>query len=315
MSERSDDDRLVEHHSSSRARYSAERLRRHWRWGRQQGFGRLVEEDRLNPVERLLTATRKAVWRRRQGVEPGTAVPVWVVGVQRSGTNMLVRGLEQAPEFEVHNENDRRAFRRFELRADSVVEDLVRASRHRYVLFKPLCDSHRVDHLLDDLHCAPGRAIWAYRDVDGRVRSAVAKFGDTNRAVLARIASGRGEGMWQAQRLSQACLELVGSFDYEKMSAEDGAALFWYARNSLYFDLGLDRREDVRLVSYGATVADPEPGIRSLCNFIGLDYSAGLSSHISSRSVAAGSLDLAPRIRAACDELTARLDAVAAAQV
>ena len=37
----------------------------------------------------------------------GLATPVYLVGLQRSGTNMLARGLDIAPEFEVHNENDR----------------------------------------------------------------------------------------------------------------------------------------------------------------------------------------------------------------
>ena len=59
------------------------------------------------------------------------------------------------------------------------------------MLFKPLCDSHRTDHLLDDLRTAsPGRAVWVYRDVDGRVRSALAKFGDGNRQVLREFADG-----------------------------------------------------------------------------------------------------------------------------
>ena len=56
---------------------------------------------------------------------------------------MLTRGLERAPEFEVHNENDGAAFDRFMLRGDAVVETIVRRSGHRFVLFKPLCDSHR----------------------------------------------------------------------------------------------------------------------------------------------------------------------------
>jgi len=113
------------------------RLRRHWHWGRRQGFGRLIEEDQLNPVARMRLALGKRRWRRAHSVAPN-ATPVFLIGLQRSGTNMIARGLEEAPEFEVRNENDRAAFDRFRLRPDPMVRDLVMRSGHRYVLFKPL---------------------------------------------------------------------------------------------------------------------------------------------------------------------------------
>ncbi len=287
---------------------------RHWRWGLQQGFGRLIEEDQLDPLARAANAARKWRWRRAHGVAPGHAVPVYLVGVQRSGTNMLVRGLERSPEFETHNENDRRVFHRFQLRSDATVADVVRASRHRYVLFKPLCDSHRVDHLLDHLSAqAPGRAIWAYREVDGRVRSAIAKFGDSNLRVLAEIAAGGADWRWQAQRLSQESLELVRSFDYSAMTPESAAALFWYVRNALYFELGFHDRDDVMLSSYDALVADPELAIRPLCGFLGVAWDPRLVAHISPRpNSARPPLPLDPEIRARCDALQASLDNAAA---
>src|SRR5438105_2410693 len=97
--------------NESRLRYLQRKIMRHWYWGRTQGFGRLIEEDQLNPVDRFTSAYGKWRWRHQHGGAPGTAVPVYLVGLQRSGTNMLVRGLEQSPEFEVHNENDPKAFR------------------------------------------------------------------------------------------------------------------------------------------------------------------------------------------------------------
>ena len=217
----------------------ARRVRRHLRWGRTEGFARLVEEDELNPVTRARVAASKWEWRRSHRRPAGLATPVYLVGLQRSGTNMLARGLDIAPEFEVHNENDSTVFDHFLLKDDSVVRRVVLASRHEYVLIKPLCDSHRVDQLLDSLGTpSPGRAIWAYRDVDGRVRSAVSKFGRNNLLTVRDIAAGKGAGMWQAQRLSPATLAEIASYDYETMTAETAAALFWWIRNGLYFETG-----------------------------------------------------------------------------
>ena len=286
------------------------RLRRHWDWGRRQGFGRLIEEDQLNPVTRARLALEKRRWRRAHHVAP-YATPVYLVGLQRSGTNMIARGLEEAPEFEVRNENDRDAFEHFRLRPDPVIRDLVARSGQRYVLFKPLCDSHRANELLDAMETpSPGRAIWAYRDVDGRVRSSIAKFGSSNLHALQRIAAGEGNGMWQAGGLTSDDLQLVRRFDLAVMSPESAAALFWFLRNSLYFSLGLDQRADVLLVSYQAMVSGPEAEMRRICDLLSLDYRPQLDAHVDARAAGArGPLPIDPEVRRLCDDLTARLDA------
>ena len=287
------------------------RVSRHWHWVRTQGVGRLIEEDGLDLGDRARNAARKWQWRRACGVEAGTAVPVFLVGVQRSGTNMIVRGLESAPEFEVHNENDRRAFERFRLRPLPVVRDIVEESRHRYVLFKPICDSHRTDELLDELGTpTAGRAIWAYRSVEGRVRSTLAKFGDVNLTVMSNIAAGKGERWWQAQRISGETLKFLRSFDYSTMSPATGAALFWYVRNSLFFELGLDRREDVALVSYEAMLADPAGRMQELCAFLGFEWNPALVAHVEARSTPGPQVfNIDPRAREWCRDLHDRLDA------
>lgn len=291
--------------------------KRQWNWARAEGIGRWIEEDQLNPIDRTQTALAKWRWRRHHGVQPGEAVPVYLVGVQRSGTNMLVRGLEAAPEFEVHNENDTSAFDRYRLRSDRTIADLITSSGHEYVLFKPLCDSHRIDELLDGMHVPePGRAIWAYRGVDARVRSALKKFGDVNLRVLSEIARGDGEDRWQAERISAENLALVQGFDYSTMTPETAAALFWYIRNCLYFEIGLDRRRDTFLSSYDLLVAEPEPTMQALCAFLGFPYYPALTAHIELRANSRKPpLSIDARVRTLCDQLTERLDSKAHADV
>lgn len=287
--------------------YTARRIARHLRWVRTEGLRRLVEEDRLNPVERARTALAKRRWRRAHGVSPGQARPVYVVGLQRSGTNMLMRGFDAAPEFEVRNENDRRVFYRFQLRSDETLTAVIGASRHAYVLVKPLCESHRVDELLALPGPAPGRAVWVWRDVDDRARSEVAKFGDSNLRALRGIAEGTIGDEWQGQRLDDEARALIGDFDYDRMTPHTAAALFWYVRNRLFFSLGLDRRADVLLSSYDALVDDPEAATRRLCDFLGLRYDPRLCAHVARRAPHRRPLDIEPRIRALCDGLTDQL--------
>ncbi len=299
----------------SRPRYVLRKVVRHAYWARTEGLGRLVEEDRLDPRERARTAVRKAAWRARHGVPAGTSVPVYVVGLQRSGTNMILRGLDEAPEVEVRNENDRVVFDRYRLRSDQVLAATVAASRHQVVLVKPLCDSHRVDELLALPGVRPGRALWVYRDVEARARSEVSKFGAANLRALRDIAAGRGESIWQGQRLGPEAVELVRTFDLDAMSPHTAAALFWVVRNSLYFELGLDRRDDVRLVSYDAFVADPPREMRALCEAIGFPFRPELCAHVVRRGThGEGSLSIDSRVLELAHDLGNRLEQARAVQ-
>ncbi|MEP7368262.1 MAG: sulfotransferase [Dermatophilaceae bacterium] len=289
--------------------YTASRVARHLHWARTEGIRRLIEEDRLDPRDRLRTAAAKWLWRRRRGVKPGSAVAVYVVGLQRSGTNMLMRGLDAAPEVEVRNENDRRLFHRFRMRSDDVLRQTVARSRHAFVLVKPLCDTHRIDELLDLPGLAPGRAVWMFRDVDDRARSEVSKFGESNLLALRRIADGTSGMDWQGQRLSDPLRELISGFDYGQMTPYSAAALFWYVRNSLYFDLGLDARDDVLLASYDELVSDPEGSMRRVCDFVGLPYRAELSDLVERRIAhQRPPLDIDPKVRSRCNAMAAQLE-------
>lgn len=272
---------------------------------------RLIEEDDLNPIRRGRIALEMRRWRTANRINK--AKPLFVVGVQRSGTNLVGRLLNEYPEVEYYNENRRLAFDRFVLRPDAVIKKLIDESRHQIVAFKPLCDSHRVPHLLDELdQTGAAKALWVYRSVDDRARSAVAKFGSDNLDALKEIAAGRGSQRWQAQGLSASSRSFVQSFDFARLSAHSGAALFWYLRNSMYFEHGLDRRDDVLLVSYDELVDDPREQWNRVCRFLSLAYrDEVLDRHAIRRPPVRPSLDLDPRIRSRCADLMRRLDAAA----
>src|SRR5512138_3225280 len=119
------------------------KLQQNWRWSKAQRWAYLIEEHDLNPLIRGKRAVRKACWRLVHRAARTPAAPIFLVGVQRSGTNLLAHGLDEMPEFQVFNEGNTKAFYEYRLRSLSTVEQLVRQSGARFVLFKPLCDSHR----------------------------------------------------------------------------------------------------------------------------------------------------------------------------
>ena len=291
------------------------RVRRHIEWVRTEGLQKLIEEDRLDPILRGRLAMSKWHWRRQHGVQRGNARPVFLVGLQRSGTNMITRGIEAAPECAVYNENNGAAFHRFRLRPLPVILDLVTKSAHELVIMKPLCDSHRLDELLAIGTLQPARAVWIYRSFEGRARSAVAKFGDHSTRVLRAIAAGQGANLWQAQRLSDESLELVRRLDLHHIDPHSSAAALWCIRNAILFEQAYDRCPDVLVVSYDRFILQPELEMRRLCGFIGLADRPELTQHIDERALrTAKRLDLDPIVRDACERLQARLDTVAVHQ-
>ena len=307
---------MSKHRAGHAASKIVHKLRQNWRWSKAHRWAHLIEEHDLNPLVRTRRAIRKTWWRLSHRDRKAPPAPLFLVGVQRSGTNLLAHGLDELPEFKVYNEGNTRAFENFRIRALPAVEKLVARSSARFVLFKPLCDSHRTPELLEYFGTR-ARAIWAYRNVDGRVRSAVAKFGDSNLRVLRAFAAGEKPwNSWQVTGLSEESTAFIRSFDYGGMTAESAAALFWYVRNALYFEMGLHQRPDTVLVNYDEYLADPERVAIALCRFLALPYRKAMIATIDPRRPAQRPpLPIDPRIRERCNALKERLDAACAAQM
>lgn len=296
--------------------YFRGKVARNWRWGRTHGWANLLEEHDLDPRVRLPRAARDLRWSLEHLGATDPARPVFLVGAQRSGTNMMAHGLDQAPEFKVYNEGNGRAFHRYQLRDLSTIDGLVARSRRPFVLFKPLCDSDRTAELLDRARAGlPGRAIWAFRDVEGRVRSQVMKFGSADLEALRVFADGTHTTHWQVRGLSAESAALVRSLDVHRMTPHTGSALFWYLRNLQYFERGLDQRDDVVLADYGAFLTDPEGAMRSLCSFIGFPYRPQLVAHIQPQQrTPRTAVEIDGRVRDLCADLYERLCATYAGQ-
>jgi hypothetical protein len=283
----------------------ARRARAHLDRVRREGLTRVAAAD----ARRGRLALARLRWGLANNCAPN-AVPVFVVGIQRSGTDMLIDAFKASPEAEVHNESESsRAFVRFGLREDEVVRGLILASRNRVIVFKALLDADRIVHLMTGLGTpSAGRAIWIYRSMEGRVRSTLARWPENNRRVLAEIAAGSAE-RWESRGLGAERLELLRSFDYDEITQESASALLWYLRNGLFFDLGLAARDDVLLLSYERFVAEPERFTRIMCDFTGIAYSPRLHAEIAPRPPAtAASLELDPGIRELCDDLHRQLE-------
>lgn len=237
----------------------------------------------------------------------------FVFGCQRSGTKMVMRVLDQSEETRIYHENHGSAFRDFQLRSDAVVRALVATSPARAHVFKPICDSHRADVLLER---HPGaHALWVFRHPDDVANSAAKKWGAHQREVVQDLVAGRGERWgWRTERVPAEVVEALRSVARLEppLSDLEGALLWWYLRNSFLFTLGLDRHPRMLVVGYEALVQDPESGFQRLFAQVGVPFRPDLVAGVRQSSVRRRDPPSArPAIRQLCDDLLTRLLAAA----
>jgi hypothetical protein len=167
------------------------------------------------------------------------------------------------------------AFDFYRLRSHETVKRLIEKSDRPTVVFKPVLDSQHADRLLD-LH-PNAKAIWMYRDYRDVVNSSVKKWQGDQRDIMYGIAVGirRDPKHHQhaiGERMSDQTINLVKQLGNPGMSPEDGAALLWYVRNLIYFDLGLESDPRVLLVKYEDLVARPRQSFSRIFDFIGCHF-------------------------------------------
>jgi hypothetical protein len=260
----------------------------------------------------------------RRRIRPAPAPPrtLFVLGCQRSGTTMLMQVLGQNPDVKTFGEfSPLNRFapglnrlwpqntRRFDQRLLPLPEVARRIARTRYpmVAAKPLAESQHAAELLD---AVPGStAVWLFRHYSDVAMSNVRKFG--THAVRDNIAAlaARDGSDWRSEFVPADVGELVDAHYRPELDPYDAAALFWYARTRLYFDLSLQSDRRVLLVNYEQLVRQPDRTLAAIYRHAGASPpDATATAGVHDRSIGLGAdLRLAPTIAPRCEELWQRL--------
>lgn len=266
---------------------------------------------RLTYTQRLARKTPRLVKHTRQWLRtlsqgrPDTRF-VFVVGSQRSGTRLPLQVLDFSPDIITYSEGSAPFFERVLLEPLERVEALGRRSVFPVIALKPICETHRVNELLDRF--PRSRAVWIFRDYRDAVNSASVKW-TSGREAVRRLASERPESAgWRAGGLSKERLQLVQQLYSDQMSLHEANAVMWYLRNGLFFDLAADRRAEVLLVRYEDLVSQPQEQFGDVFRFLGLPPPVGLDRGIrESKGRSREFPAIAPEIRGLCDGLQSRL--------
>lgn len=241
----------------------------------------------------------------------GRKAIVLIVGCQRSGTTLMLElfgadrrsvtfGERSVLSSPAEDRLRLKPLPELKRRLDSIASSLL--------VMKPLVESQHVPTLLDGLDNS--YAIWMYRRPESVARSDLSYFGPENGERNLRLLLSNEPPNWRGEVVPETTRSVISRHFRPRMDPHDAAALFWWARTSLFFDLRLDERSDVRLCSYEQLVADPEPAMRSLYDFIGMTYpdrdiTRGVHRRSADRS---DDFPLDPEVRRLCDGLWERLE-------
>lgn len=220
---------------------------------------------------------------------------VFVTGLQRSGTNMVMDIYDGSLRTEVFHETDRRVFDDYQHREHSILHGFVRRSPASVVVIKALLEGHRIRELLDDF--APAKAIWMYRHFDDTVNSMLVRW-PGGRNFLDQIVTDRSLGEWRALGMSDQTYAVIRDHYSRDMSDASAQALTYYYRHQLFYDQCLDRDPRVLLMSYEDLTSAPIRNVEKIARFSSIPCTSRMRGHIHGLSVRRVSApDISPEIR------------------
>lgn len=237
---------------------------------------------------------------------------VFIMGIQRAGTSLMYWVFERDMGVKVYRETSELtsgdALEHVRLNPLPAVKARLARDKAEMVVLKPLVESQRVHELLAAF---PGaRVVWQYRHYQDVASSNLKAFGLDNGIKDLRPFVNDDPDNWRSQHSTAETRDIIRRHFREDMNPHDAAALFWWARSRLYFDLNLQSDPNVLLCRYEDLATDPAATMRHIYAFLGRPYPGDhIVRDVHPQSVGKGRVSrLSPAVDALCAELLARLD-------
>ncbi|MBN2016780.1 MAG: sulfotransferase domain-containing protein [Candidatus Cloacimonetes bacterium] len=238
---------------------------------------------------------------------------VYVIACQRSGTSIMVKVFQRDFQTKIYEDEhsaitseDKKSYIRFNT-FESLIKIFSRVHA-KVIITKPLVE---LQNILSYFDYFPGsKAIWIYRHYKDVAYSNITHFGKDNGHKNLRPILYADKNNWRSENLPDNIRKVVLEHYYDQMSSYDAAALFWYARNALFFELGLDKRDDVTMCKYEGFVNKPIENIRRLYSFLRIKYPGDkIVDEVHARATGKGTkLALLPEIDKLCKDLYEKME-------
>jgi len=244
--------------------------------------------------------------------KPGQEKPIlMVMACPRSGTTLLTHMFDLDPSSRVYRDHEILFDQETEvaparLKPLSWVQQQFLKDRASFIQFKPLTESQRAHELLEGL---PGsRIIWIYRHYMDVGRSTVShgRGKQAHRSLQPILQNDQAD--WRCQHLGAEIRETIAGHYRPDLDPMSVSALFWYARNSLYFQQELAAEPRACLMRYDDLVNDSMGVMEDVYDWMERPFPAQkFASFKFSSSIGRGrGLEIDPAVKDLCDELLNR---------
>jgi hypothetical protein len=258
---------------------------------------------------------RKKIYYLTQAQSDQQKVILFIIGCQRSGTNLLARIFERDFNTTVYDEHHKKVVyldeqRKLRLKPLDVVKRVIDHQGAPLAILKPLVETQNALELLN--YFDNSKAMWLYRHYQDVAASNLKLFGIDNGIKNLRPIVANETENWRSQHVSPQVRTIVLKHFSEEMKPYDAAALFWFVRNSLFFELNLKENPRVMMCKYETLVAEPAENVKKIYNFIDCDFPGEkLVAEVKSTSVGRGKrIELSPEIESLCQDLLEKLNEV-----
>lgn len=191
--------------------------------------------------------------------QKGYKKSLMILGCQRSGTTLISHLFNQLDYCRVFGEFSilsNKGVDKIRLNALEEVVGIFENSHAPLIVFKPLVESQNAKQLLNTI--PKSNVLWVYRNYKDVAASDVKKFSKTaGRGNILPIIN-NDHSNWRGEHVSEEARSVIKSMYSDKLSPQDCACLFWYARNVLFYEQALESNERVYIWPYEDFIGSPQ---------------------------------------------------------
>ena len=271
-----------------------------------------MDNKLVRKAQKVFHKNRKRIYQSIKS-RPAPQSILFIVGCQRSGTSMIMDVLNRDlntkcfGEFSPLTSNDPVGKIRLNP-LESVKKEFSRI-RAPFIVIKPLVETQNTPELLS--YFDNSTALWMFRGYKDVAASNLKYFGVDNGINDLRPIVNNEPNNWRSENVSEHVRETISKYFSGDMNPHDAAVLFWFARNSIYFDRELDKNPRVMLCLYEDLVLDPEQYVRRIYQKVGQPYPRiNITTEVHSNSRKKGKdIEVSPEIEQLAQDLQGKLEA------